>query len=169
MGLPVFNETAIAYQNDPFVVVSIHDDSIEWPEDDRERIQLREKYLKTRDISLLSFKPGSQPTKFYLKLLNSAHFMHLCSASMQFDERTQKSQLNEASIAFACFLACLMKVENLPRKDGTVIGSLQPKDSTFSNLEINEYFPSMSTILTEVGWTAYRRHFLAQGIVKNFV
>lgn len=169
MPIPIFSDSAIAYQNDPFCVVSIHDTSIEWPENQKEQMELRDKYLRTRDISLLRFKPGSEPTKFYLRLLNTAQFLHLCSNCMQYDERTQRTQLNEASTAMMFFLACVAKVENLPRKDGTMIGIFQPREQSLSNSELNEYFPGMSVLIQEIGWVSYRRHFLAQGIAKSFV
>lgn len=169
MSLPVFNESAILYQTDPFCVVSIHDTSIEWPENEQEASELRTKYLKTRDISLLKFKLGSHPTKFYLRLANTMHFLDMCSRCNRYDEITGKNVINEAAINYVFFMACVSKVENMPRKDGTEIGILQPKESAaFSVAEVNEYFPNMSTIISEVGWIGYRRHFLAQGIAKSF-
>lgn len=159
----------LEYSKDPFVVVSVHDTAIEWPAELKEEQKAKAEYQSTRDISKLTFKPNQEPTRFYLRLLPSFHYTNLFSKCVAWDPMTKSSQPNEAAICLAFFVACLSKVENTVKKDGTVIGVLHPKNSeTFSTEEIDEYFPG-PFVIQEMGFVAWKRHFLAQGLASRFV
>ena len=157
------------YCKDPFIVISIHDTAIEWPLDAKESQKAKLEYVATRKIETLNLKPGAEPTKFYLRLLNTWDFTNLEAKAAMYDSATGTTRTNEAMLTGLFFIACVSKVENTVKADGSVIGVLYPKNGErFTPEEINEYFPG-PFVISEVGYTAWKRHFLANGIAPRFV
>lgn len=140
----------------PFVVVSVLDPAI-----DTASMTVDEmvRYRDTRDIKLLKWLAGVQPTRYHLREIRHSVWESYVMAADTEAERHRRA-----------FLCAVVKVENLRQRDGSILAG----DYTHANVpraaalpeDEAERFPPF--IRAEIGLVAFTRGFLAWGIEPTF-
>lgn len=131
--------------------------SIADPAIDEEKSDLAA-YEIDRDPKHLSFLDGQKPTWFFLRKLSTSQ-MALAQQNITTNE--------------TWFVLCLLRVQNMPLKDGTVAELLEPanvysehfKVFSFEQLESMDLLPP---VVIEIGAVAYNQHFLAANEKRNY-
>jgi hypothetical protein len=156
----------IIYRTDPFPVVSVFDGSIDW-----EAGCKKDDYLKHREFSKLSLNGAA--TVFYLKLLPENMLASIVRHA--YDARG----LNIRAAYRMAFMMCVIKVENLVKKDGNTVFFETREESLnvpganasmqmITEKDMVEYFGHLPSVVEEIGSVAFQRHFLAEGTATQF-
>ena len=163
--------TAKAYRQDPFEVISMMDDAIDWSRSDRD------KYAETRKVEYLQFNE-QVPVRFYLKLLPPDLFLAATSQFSYVDANGKTQIRNPLLLAQETFRYTVTKIEGLLDNNGNPLGTVQPThvhhngDGTTSIIwdraTVNNLFAYQLQLVGEIGMVSYERHFLASGIVDKF-
>lgn len=140
----------------PFVVVSVLDPAIDTENMTREEMLA---YARDRDIKRLKFKPGKQPTRYYLREIRHSAWEPYVTATEDESVRYRRA-----------FLAALLKVDNLMQRDGSILPEWQPaglpRADWLPDAEAERFQPR---VREEIGMVAFTRSFLGWGIEPSYL
>ncbi len=147
----------------PFVVVSVLDPAI-----DTESMRFEDmlKYRDKRDISLLKFKPGCQPQRYYLREVRDRVWEPWVAAA-GYDEDTGRPTPLACLRAFMC---AVTRVDNILQRDGSILpGAWSPAGlpdaPSMLDADVERFSKSDRA---EIGAIAFARSFLAPRTVETY-
>jgi hypothetical protein len=116
--------------------------------------------IETRDIARVQkfIAPARRPAVFHLREIPNLVFMRYVQGAPIEEERFLRA-----------FTSAVVRVDNLPQGDGTLLPSWEPaldQDGVMKLESLERFRPYQ---ITEVGGVAYTHSFLAQGTNATFV
>jgi hypothetical protein len=140
----------------PFPIIRVYDNAI----DTKAMGADLDRYYMERDLSLLRFHDGKQPSVFWARPLTRSEW------------REVHSKTNQGDAYEAAFRMGLQRVERLIHPDGQVRDWVRPEDSSgrvkvLSDEILDQYFSEAD--IQEVGMVIHRRAFLPPGSAVTYL